>query len=81
MTEGKVSQNHARGRPGHELPEKSPLRVCSIGQNGDEIAEYQQRQNQAARLLAAGKHMGKKRNRQNAQAGNAGFRDADQDCA
>jgi hypothetical protein len=58
-----------------------PLGVFSIRKYGDEVAEYQQRQDDAAGLFAARKHMIEQRNGENAEAGNAGLGHADHEGA
>src|SRR5580693_4763423 len=55
--EGEIPQYHAGRCPRKQSPQVVPLGVFSIGEYGDEVAEYQQRQHQAAGLFAAGKYM------------------------
>src|SRR5271170_368462 len=75
--QGEVAEHDSGGREGEELPQIAPLSVPAIREHGDKISEYQQRQDDAARLFAARKNMCEQRHGQDAETGDAALRHAD----
>lgn len=55
--QGEIAEHDADGGEGKELPQIASLSVPAVRQHGDDVAEYQQRQHDTARLFAAGKNM------------------------
>src|SRR5882672_4730712 len=71
-----IAEDDSGGGKGKELPQVAPLGVTAIREYRDEITEDQQRQDDSARLLTAGKYMREQGHRKNAEAGDAALRHA-----
>src|ERR1700722_1843226 len=54
-----------------------PLDVAAIRENGDEVSEYEQREDDSARLLTARKNMREQGHGKDAEAGNSALRHPD----